>query len=92
MSQTAIFRSRREELAALRREMAEAGASNRRIAATIQRRLKVNSRAAFRHTYGLTQQQVADRWNELWPSHRPLTYKQVSYWEAWPRTSGRERR
>jgi tetratricopeptide (TPR) repeat protein len=44
---------------------------------------------AFRWTHGLTQQQVADGWNALWPTDRPLTNKQVSYWEAWPQASGR---
>ncbi|MBT8228275.1 MAG: hypothetical protein HKP61_10405 [Dactylosporangium sp.] len=42
--------------------------------------------------HGLTQQQVADRWNELWPAadnNRPVTYKHISYWEAWPSTTGR---
>jgi transcriptional regulator with XRE-family HTH domain len=47
---------------------------------------------AFRLAHGLSQQEVADRWNGLVPGDqgdRPLTAKQVSYWETWPH-SGRE--
>jgi len=33
--------------------------------------------------HGLTQQQVADQWNEFWPNpERPKSHKQISYWEA----------
>jgi len=84
------FRSRRGELAALRTELSAKGATVRQIASAIAVRLNVNSRVAFRYALGLTQQQVADQWNELWPeSAPPLSHKQVSYWEAWPAPSGR---
>jgi transcriptional regulator with XRE-family HTH domain len=50
-----------------------------------------NPRVAFRHARGLTQQQVADRWNERWPSDKdaPKTGKHLAYWEAWPGETGR---
>jgi len=52
----------------------------------------VNARQAFRLAHGMSQQNVADQWNTLYPAEagrRPLTSKQVSYWETWP-VSGRE--
>ncbi|GGL88536.1 hypothetical protein GCM10012279_02760 [Micromonospora yangpuensis] len=58
----------------------------------IAARFNVNSRIAYRYAHGLTQQQVADRWNELWPvadGGALVTHKNVSYWEAWPTASGR---
>lgn len=85
----AVYRSQRAELAALRTELTGRGASLGRIAALIRAKLNVNSRVAYRHAHGLTQQQVAEQWNDLWPSDKPLTHKQVSYWEAWPLSSGR---
>ncbi len=84
------YRSRRAELAALRAEMAEAGATVPQIAATIRERFSdLNARVACRYACGLTQQDVAERWNQLWPSDRPLTSQQISYWETWPAPSGR---
>ncbi len=84
------FRSRRAELAALRAELVKAGATVPQIAAAIRARFSdINSRAACRYACGMTQQDVADRWNQLWPSDRPLTSQQVSYWETWPAPSGR---
>lgn len=47
--------------------------------------------AAARIAHGLTQQQVADRWNELWPdSERPKSHKQISYWETGDRQPSRD--
>lgn len=41
--------------------------------------------------HGLTQQQVADRWSELWPDpERPKSHKQISYWETGERQPGRD--
>ncbi|KXK62685.1 hypothetical protein AWW66_07130 [Micromonospora rosaria] len=86
------YRSRREELAAFRAECLSQGAGIRHLAMAIGARFKVNSRIAYRYAHGLTQQQVADRWNELWPvadGKAPVTHKNISYWEAWPTASGR---
>lgn len=49
----------------------------------------LNPRVALRLAHGLTQAQVADRWNELWPDSAPKTAKQISYWEIWPESGGR---
>lgn len=43
----------------------------------------------MRLAHGLTQAQVADRWNDLWPETTPKTAKHISYWEIWPETGGR---
>ncbi|MCP2328445.1 transcriptional regulator with XRE-family HTH domain [Hamadaea flava] len=85
----AAYRSRRAELAAIRADLTDRGATTDRIAAIVRARFNVNSRVAYRQALGLTQQRVADRWNQLFPSDRPVTHKQISYWEAWPSASGR---
>ncbi len=84
-------RSRREELAQLRDDLRAKGATFRHIAGLISAQYKVNSRVAFRLAHGLTQQQVADAYNAQSPSavDRPVTHKQISYWEAWPEPTGR---
>lgn len=86
------YRSRRTEVAHLRRDLRDKGATFRHIAQVIAARYNVNARVAYRSAHGLTQQQVADKWNELWPSENgesPITHKHVSYWEAWPGLTGR---
>lgn len=86
------YRSRRAELAALRAELHAKGASIRQIAQLIQVRYGFGTRAAYRHAHGLTQQQVADKWNDFWPSEdgaSAVTHKHISYWEAWPLRTGR---
>jgi len=86
------YRSRRMELAALRTDLRAKGATYRHIARLISAQYNVNSRVAHRLAHGMTQQQVADAWNELWPAadgESPITHKQISYWEAWPAPTGR---
>lgn len=85
-------RSRRQALGELREELRAKGATFRHIAQLIATQEKVNARVAFRLAHGLTQQQVATIWNELWPSadgERAITHKHISYWEAWPGPTGR---
>ena len=85
-------RSRREELTDLRVALRGKGATTRHIAHVIRARYNVNSRVAYRHAHGLTQQQVSDAWNQLWPpapEEATITHKHISYWEAWPGPSGR---
>jgi transcriptional regulator with XRE-family HTH domain len=86
---TTRARSRKEELAQLRDQLRGEGWTPVRIAARIRAEHGVNIRVAFRLAHGLTQQQVADRWNTLWPEDGPKTGKHISYWEAWPAPSGR---
>jgi tetratricopeptide (TPR) repeat protein len=66
------------------------GWTYRQIAALWRRRYRINSRVAFRLAYGMTQADVAQRWNEQWPdAASPKTAKHISYWEIWPGTAGR---
>ena len=86
------YRSRRAELAAVRAELHAKGAPVRQIARLIRDRHHLGARAAYRYAHGLTQQQVADRWNQLWPAAdgaSAITHKHISYWEAWPLRTGR---
>jgi 8-oxo-dGTP pyrophosphatase MutT (NUDIX family) len=78
-------RSLREEAEQLRRD----GWTYQQIAADWTRRYRLNPRVAFRLAHGLTQAQVAERWNELWPDPVPKTAKHISYWEVWPAAGGR---
>lgn len=78
-------RSLREEAERLRR----AGWSYQRIAAEWAQRDRLNPRVAFRLAHGLTQAEVAERWNSLWPDPVPRTAKHISYWEVWPASGGR---
>jgi len=79
-------RSFKQEADALRAQ----GWTYRQIAADWVRRYGVNSRVAFRLAHGLTQADVALRWNDEWPDEEsPKTAKHISYWEAWPAPSGR---
>lgn len=85
-------RSRRTEIAGLRAELAAKDVPLRQIARAIAARYNVSSRVAYRLAHGLTQQQVTDRWNELWPAmdgESIITYKHISYWESWPAPTGR---
>jgi hypothetical protein len=75
--------STRRQLNELRRMLQRQGASTRQIAAAIAQRFEMNPRVTFRHAVGLTQSEVADRYNQRWPSHHPKTFKQISYWECW---------
>lgn len=83
-------RSRKAELAQLRDQLRQQGFSYPQIAARIRAEHGVNPRVAFRLAHGLTQAEVAERWNSLWPeAEAPRTAKHISYWEAWPTPTGR---
>ncbi|WP_194898864.1 hypothetical protein [Catenulispora pinisilvae] len=52
-----------------------------------QRRFHVNARVAMRQARGWTQPEAAERWTRRWPDD-PKTFKNFSYWEAWPSSTG----
>jgi ADP-ribose pyrophosphatase YjhB (NUDIX family) len=67
------------------------GATWSQIVATWAHEQDMSPLAAARLAHGLTQQQVADKWNGLWPdSASPKTYKQISYWETGDRQPSRD--
>ena len=85
-------RSRKARIVALRRQLQAQGQEMAEIARRIARDEQVNLRAAWRLAHGLSQQEVADRYNAQFPAGSDaalITAKQVSYWENWP-LSGRE--
>jgi len=82
--------SSRGELAQWCAELRRQGCTYREITGRIRGEQRVNARVAFRLAHGLTQVQVAERWNARWPDPvAPKTAKQISYWEVWPAPSGR---
>lgn len=71
-------------------ELRASGWTYRQIASHWRQRYQFNPRVAFRLAHGLTQADVARRWNEQWPdADAPKTAKQISYWEIWPGPAGR---
>ena len=80
-------RSYAEEAARLHAE----GVTYGQIVATWAGRHRISPLTAARLAHGLTQQQVADRWNKLWPdTNRPKSAKGISYWETGERQPSRD--
>jgi tetratricopeptide (TPR) repeat protein len=76
-------RSLKSQVAQLSRNMREDGQTWRDIARVIGDRYRVAPMVAFRLAHGWSQTEVADRYNEAWPSEHPKTGNQISYWENW---------
>ncbi|MGH3916078.1 MAG: NUDIX domain-containing protein [Pseudonocardiaceae bacterium] len=67
------------------------GATYGQIVTTWARQHQMSPLTAARMVHGLTQRQVAERWNQLWPDpERPKTAKTISYWETGDRQPSRD--
>jgi hypothetical protein len=80
-------RSVRQEQATLVAALRESQNTWGDIARILAERFLVNYRVAFRLAHGWSQREAADRWNERWPAE-PKTFKNFSYWEVWPSSTG----
>lgn len=83
-------RSVRAEQAQLAHAMRGTGCSWRQVADAFVARWGLSYLQAFRLAHGLSQEQAADRYNRAWHPDRPLTGKNISYWELWPAKTGKE--
>lgn len=82
--------SARQERAVLAAQLRSEGKNWTEVAKVIRQRYKVTALVAFRLAHGLSQQNVIDIWNDLWPDRRPKTARNLSTWERWPNKSGHE--
>ena len=80
-------RSVKQIQARLAAQMRAEGQSWADIGAEIRRRWNVNARVALRQARGWTQPEAAEAWNRRWPED-PKSFKNFSYWEAWPSATG----
>jgi hypothetical protein len=66
-----------------------AGRTWAEVAAAFRAEYGVNARVAMRLAHGWSQGDVADQWNTRWPDDLK-TFKNISYWERWPASTGYE--
>lgn len=79
--------SARQERRAWAAELRTQGSTWVEVASTFADRYGINPRVAFRMVHDWSQREAADLWNDRWPAD-PKTFKNFSYWEQWPSSSG----
>ncbi|MGH3794027.1 MAG: hypothetical protein ACRDSP_03980 [Pseudonocardiaceae bacterium] len=81
------LRSQKQERAHLVRSLRASGKSWVEVASVLQQRYRVNARVALRYARCWSRRRAADEWNQRWPDELK-TFKNFSYWELWPSSTG----
>ncbi len=81
------LRSQKQEREHLVRSLRASGNSWVDVAEGLRQHYRVNARVAFRYAHGWSQRRAADEWNYRWPDELK-TFKNFSYWELWPGSTG----